>query len=50
MGGLGSDKTNVLLSLIKHQQSDVKKIYLCVKDSFESKYQLLVNKKEKVVI
>ena len=38
IGGLGSGKTNVLLSLIKHQQPDIDKIYLYVKNPFESKY------------
>ena len=41
IGGSGSLKTNVLLNLIKHQQLDIDKIYLYVKDPFESKYQLL---------
>ena len=39
----GSGKTNVLLNLIKHQRTDIDKIYLYVKDSFESNYQLLIN-------
>ena len=47
---MGSGKTNVLLNLIKHQQPDINKIYLYIKDPFESKYQLLVNGKEKVGI
>ena len=42
-GGSGSDKTNVLLNLIKHQRPDIDKNCLYVKDSFESKYQLLIN-------
>ena len=46
--GSGSGKTNVLLNLIKHQRPDIDNIYLYVKDSFESKYQLLINKREKV--
>ena len=50
IGGLGSGKTNVLLNLIKHQQPDIDKIYLYVKDTFESKYQLLINGREKVGI
>ena len=45
---LGSGKTNVLLKLIKHQRPDIDKIYLYVKDLFESKYQLLINGTEKV--
>ena len=43
IGGSGSGKTNVLLNLIKHQWPDIDKIYLYVKDSFESKYQVLIN-------
>ena len=39
IAGSESGKTNVLLNLIKHQQSDIYKIYLYVKDPFESKYQ-----------
>ena len=48
IGGSGSGNTNLLLSLIKHQRLDVEKIYLYVKDPFESKYQLLINEREKV--
>ena len=40
----------MLLNLVKHQQPDIDKIYLHVKDSFESKYQLLINGTEKVGI
>ena len=50
IGGLGSGKTNVLLNLIKYQRSDIDRIYLYVKDPFETKYQLLVNGREKVGI
>ena len=49
-GGWGSEKTNLLLNLIKHQQPDIDKIYLYVKDPLESKYQLLINGREKVEI
>ena len=49
IGGLGSGKTNVLLNLIKNKQPDIDKIYLYVKDPFQSKYQLLINGREKVV-
>ena len=49
-GGSGSRKTNVLLNLIKHQRPDFDKIYLYVKDPFRSKYQLLINGREKVGI
>ena len=45
IGGWGSRKTNVLLNLIKHQRPDIDKIYLYVKDLFESTYQLLINGK-----
>ena len=50
IGGLKSRKTNVLLNLIQHQKPDIDKIYLYVKDPFESKYQLLINGREKVGI
>ena len=51
IGGSGSGKTNVLLNLIKHRRRpDNYKIYLCVKDLFESKYQLLIDGREKVGI
>ena len=42
IGDLGSGKTNVLLNLIKNQRPGIDKIYLYVKDPFESKYQLLI--------
>ena len=45
-----SGKTNVLLNLIKNHRPDIDKIYLYVKDPFESKYQLPVNGREKVRI
>ena len=44
IGGSGLGKTHTLLNLIKHQHPDVDKIYLYVKDSFESKYQFLIKK------
>ena len=43
----GSGKTNVLLNLIKNQQPDSDRIYLYVKDPFQSKCQLLIKKTEK---
>ena len=46
-GGSGSEKANVFLNLIKHPRTYVDKIYLFVKDSFESKYQLLIKGREK---
>ena len=48
--GSGSGKTNMLLNLIKYQRPDIDKIYLYVKDAFESKYQLFINGREKVGI
>ena len=39
----------MLLNLIK-QQPDIDKIYLYIKDLFESKYQFLINGREKVWI
>ena len=46
----GSGKTNLLLNLIKHQRPDADKNYLYAKDAFKSKYQLLINGREKVGI
>ena len=34
---------------MKHERPDIDKIYLYVKDPFESKYQLLINGREQVV-
>ena len=48
ISGSGSGKTNMLQNLIKHQRPDIDKIYLYVKDSSESKYQLLINERKKV--
>ena len=47
IGGSGSRKTNALLNLIKNQP-DIDKIYLYAKDPYETKYQYLINKREKV--
>ena len=47
IGGSESSKTNALLKLIKHSVPDIDKIYLYVKDSCESKYQLLINVRKK---
>ena len=47
IGGSGSRKTNVILNLIKHQRPDIGKIYLYVKDPFESKYHCLLIKEKK---
>ena len=49
IGGSGSGKTNVLLNLIENQP-DIDKIYLYAKDSYEAKYQYLINKRERVGI
>ena len=38
------------MNLVKHQRTDFERIYLYVKVPFESKYQLLVNRIEKVII
>ena len=47
IGGSRSGKTSALLNLINHQP-DIDKFYLYVKDSYEGKYQLLINKRERV--
>ena len=47
VGGSGSGKTNALLNLINNQL-DIDKIYLYAKDPYETKYQYLINKLEKV--
>ena len=46
VGGSESEKTNVLLNLIKHHPPDFDKIYLFIKDPFESKHQLFMNRQE----
>ena len=50
IGGSRTDKMNVLLNLIKYQQLDIGRIYFCVRDPFELKYQFLFNGREKVGI
>ena len=47
IGGSGSEKANALLNLINNQP-DIDKIYLYAKDTYETKYQYLINKREKV--
>ena len=47
IGGSGSGKTNALLNLINNQP-DIDKIYLYEKDPYETKYQYLIKKREKV--
>ena len=48
-GGSGTGKTNLLFNLIKHQRPDIDK-FIYISKTFESKYQLLVNGREKVGI
>ena len=43
--GSGSGKTNALLDLINHEL-DIDKSFLYAKDPYETKYQLLINKRE----
>ena len=45
IGGSGSRKTNSLFNLI-NQQPDIEKNYLYVKDLYQARYQLLINKRE----
>ena len=47
IGGSGSGKSNVLLNLIDNQP-DIDKTYLYAKDSYEAKYQYLINTCEEV--
>ena len=49
IGGSGSGETNLLSNLIENQPS-IDKIYLYAKNSYESKYQYLINKREVVRI
>ena len=49
IGGPGSGKTNLLLNSIENQP-DIEKMYLYPKDRYESKYQYLINKRERVGI
>ena len=44
IGGSGSGKTNALLNL-RNYQSDID-FYLYAEDTYEAKYQFLINKKE----
>ena len=50
IGGSRSGKNNVLLNLMNNQRPDIDKIYLYVKNPFESKYQLLIKGREKLGI
>ena len=45
IGGSGSGKTNALLNL-PNQKTDIDKNQLYAKGPYESKYQLLINKRE----
>ena len=47
VGGSGSGKTNALLNLINNQL-DIDKIYLYAKYLYETEYQYLISKREKV--
>ena len=47
IGGSRSRKTNVLLNLIKNQRPDIDKIYLYVKDLFESSIDCLLTEEKK---
>ena len=49
IGGSGFGKTNLLSHSIENQP-DIDKIYLYAKDTYESKYQYLINKRESVGI
>ena len=48
--GSGLDKIDMLLNLIHYQGTDIEKVYLQVKDPFESKYPLIIDFREKVRI
>ena len=45
VGGFRSGKTNVLLNMINHE-AHIDKIYLYAADWNDTKYQLLINKRE----
>ena len=49
-GGSGSGKSNVLRNLMKHQQADIDKIYLNLKDRSESKSKLPIKRRNKLWI
>ena len=50
IGPSGSGKTNYLLNSIQRDNKIIDKIYLYAKDLDKSKYQLLINKREKAEI
>ena len=45
IGGSGSGKTKSLFNLIK-EEPDIGRIHLYAKDSYEAKYQFLINKRQ----
>ena len=45
IGGSGSGKTNLLLNLIENQPG-IDKIYLYARNTYESKYQYVINKRK----
>ena len=45
IGGSGSGKTNAVHNLVNHKLC-TDKIYLYAEDPYESKYQILINKRE----
>ena len=47
IGGPGSGKTNAFLNLINNEP-DIDKKYLYAKVPYEARYQLLINKREKI--
>ena len=47
IGGSGTGETNSLFNLI-HHKPDIDKKILYAKDTYEAKYQLLINKKESI--
>ena len=46
VGGSGSCETNALLNNVISHQQDTDKIYLYLKDLYDTKYQLLIHKRE----
>ena len=49
IGGLASEKTNVLLNRIKHQRPDIDKVYLYVKDPFRASINCVLMEEKKQV-
>ena len=48
--GLGSNKNNALLNLIRSQRPAVANIHFYIKERFESKYQFMINQRDKIEI